>query len=102
MPVKPHDDTAVVGNQAATQNTATKTRCNSYIVYIYIYTWYKVVVVVVVVVVVAVVVVVVIIPHRHNASMQSVVARQAPITLDWKKYLGSETEASYTRYQVFE
>ena len=26
--------------------------------------------------------------RRHNAIMQSVVAGQAPITLEWKEYLG--------------
>ena len=28
-----------------------------------------------------------------HSTMQSVVAGQAPITLEWKKYLGSKTEA---------
>ena len=37
-------------------------------------------------------VVVVVLTLTHN-SMQSVVAGQAPITLEWKKYLGSKTEA---------
>ena len=34
-------------------------------------------------------VVVLALTHRHNA-MQSVVAEQAPITLEWKKYLGKK------------
>ena len=37
-------------------------------------------------------VVVVVLTLTHN-TMQSVVAGQAPITLEWKKYLGSNTEA---------
>ena len=41
----------------------------------------------VVVVVVVVVVVIVVLTLTHN-TIQSVVARQAPITLVWKKYLG--------------
>ena len=42
--------------------------------------------------IVVVVVVVVVLTSTHN-TMQSVVAGQAPITLEWKKYLGSKTEA---------
>ena len=37
-------------------------------------------------------IVVVVITLTHN-TMQSVVAGHAPITLGWKKYLGSKTEA---------
>ena len=37
-------------------------------------------------------VVVLTLTHRHN-TMQSVVTGQAPTTLEWKKYLGSKTEA---------
>ena len=36
--------------------------------------------------------VVVVLTLTHN-TMQSVVAGQVPITLEWKKYLGSKTEA---------
>ena len=37
-------------------------------------------------------VVVVVLTLTHK-TMQSVVAGQAPVTLEWKKYLGSKTEA---------
>ena len=40
------------------------------------------------VVVVIVVVVVVTLTHRHNTAVQSVVAGQAPTTLEWMKSLG--------------
>ena len=43
----------------------------------------------VVVVVVVVVVVLTFTPHRDN-KMRSLVAGQAPTTLEWKKYLGKE------------
>ena len=36
---------------------------------------------------------VVVLTLTHN-TMPSVVAGQAPITLEWKKYLGSKTEAN--------
>ena len=39
------------------------------------------------------VVVILTLTHRRNTTMQSVVAGQAPITLEWKKRLGSKTEA---------
>ena len=48
---------------------------------------FVVVVVVIVVVVVVVVVVVLTLTHRRN-TMQSVVTGQAPITLEWKNYVG--------------
>ena len=35
-------------------------------------------------------------PHRHN-TMQSVVAGQAPITLEWKEYLGEKNVCTYLR-----
>ena len=41
------------------------------------------------IVVVVVVVVVLTVTHRHN-TMQSVAAGQAPVTLEWKKYLGGK------------
>ena len=47
-----------------------------------------------------VVVVVLTLTLRHNA-MQSVVAGQAPKTLEWKKYLGSKTEAKTKKKQAY-
>ena len=48
---------------------------------------------------VVVVVVVVVLTLTHN-PIQSVVAGQAPITLEWKKYPGSKTEAK-TKKQAY-
>ena len=61
--------------------------------------YYIVVDVVVAVFVVLGVVVVLILTHRHD-TMQSVIAGQAPTTLEWKKYLGSKTEAK-TKKQAY-
>ena len=47
--------------------------------------------------IVVVVVVVLTLTHCHN-TMQSVVAGQAPITMEWKKYLGSKTAAKTQAY----
>ena len=47
-----------------------------------------------------IVVVVLTLTHRHNNTKQSVVAGQAPITLEWKEYLGSKIEAK-TKKQAY-
>ena len=44
-------------------------------------------------------VVVITLTHRHN-TMQSVVAGQAPTTLEWKKYLGSKNRGKNKKTSI--